>query len=100
MSLFRVKLSERLERPTNNIRVADSKLPPNDFTGIIELTSSMNSQYNNRTEVQEMARDVLVSLFPTFILDRYPSWFAEPFPEFSAKMCAWATVVGGMWLDY
>jgi len=98
MSLFRVKLSERLNRPSNNIRIADSNLPLNDFKGINELTYSMNSQYNNRTQVQEIAEDVLVALFPPFILDRYPSWFAMPFPDFSAKMCAWATTVGGTWL--
>lgn len=103
MSLFRVKLSERINRPSNiinnnNIRTPDSKLALNDFMGIVELASSMNSQYNNRTQVQNMAQDVLVSLFPPFILDRYPSWFAKPFPEFSAKMCAWATTVGGTWL--
>jgi len=98
MSIFRIKLSERLNRPDNEIRTPDSKLALNDFAGIVELTSAMNSQYNNRTQVQELAREVLVSLFPPFILDRYPSWFATPFPEFSAKMCAWATVVGGTWL--
>ena len=98
MSLFRIKLSERLDRPSNSIRIPDSKLRTDDFQGIIEITYSMNSQYNNRTQVQELAREVLVSLFPTFILDRYPSWFAKPFPDFSARMCAWATVVGGTWL--
>jgi len=98
MSLFRVKLSERLTRSSNKIQLVDSKLALNDFNGIVEIASLMNSQYNNRTEVQEMAREVLVSLFPSFILDRYPSWFASPFPDFSARMCAWATVVGGTWL--
>lgn len=98
MSLFRFKLAERLNRPDDDIRVPDSKLALNDFAGIVEITSAMNSQYNNRTQVQELAREVLVSLFPPFILDRYPSWFAQPFPVFSAKMCAWATVVGGTWL--
>ncbi|KAL7540237.1 hypothetical protein ACHAXR_012526 [Thalassiosira sp. AJA248-18] len=98
MSLFRVKLAERLNRPDNDIRIPDSKLELNDFMGINEITLAMNTQYSNRTQVQEMAREVLVSLFPSFILDRYPSWFARPFPEFSARMCAWATMVGGTWL--
>lgn len=98
MSIFRVKFAERLNRPDNDILTPDSKLAPNDFMGLIELTSSMNSQYNNRTQVQELALDVLVSLFPPFILDRFPSWFARPFPEFSSRLCAWATVVGGTWL--
>ena len=98
MSLFRIKLAERLSREDNDVCIPDSKLPLSDFMGIVELTSAMNTQSKNRTHVQEMAREVLVSLFPTFILDRYPTWFAEPFPEFSARMCAWATMVGGTWL--
>ena len=98
MSLFRYRLSQRLNRSDNPIITPDSQLPLNDFLGIIDLTTRMNSQHQNRTTVQTMAQDVLVSLFPSFILDRYPSWFARPFPEFSARMCAWATVVGGTWL--
>ncbi|KAL3807132.1 hypothetical protein ACHAXA_010183 [Cyclostephanos tholiformis] len=98
MSLFRAKLSERLNNPGNSILIEDSRLAADDFEGIVELTSKMNSRYNNRTEIHEIAREVLVSLFPPFILDRYPSWFARPFPVFSARMCAWATVVGGTWL--
>lgn len=98
MSLFRTKLAEQLTRPGNSIRIRDSKLALDDFQGIIELTYDMNSRYKNITQIQEIACDVLVSLFPSFILDRYPSWFARPFPKFSARMCAWATVVGGTWL--
>ena len=98
MSLFRYQLSQRLNRPDNTIITPDSKLPLNDFMGIIDLATRMNSQHFNRAKIQTMAQDVLVSLFPTFILDRYPSWFAQPFPVFSARMCAWATVVGGTWL--
>jgi hypothetical protein len=66
--------------------------------GIIEITHAMNTQYTNRTAVQLLAQDTLISLFPPFILDRYPSWFAKPFPEFSSKMCAYATMAFGTWL--
>ena len=98
LSFFRIKMAERLARPEGEVKISDSSLAVDDFDGIISLTSSMNALYNNRTKVQEAARDVLVSLFPGFILDRYPSWFARPFPEFSARMCAAATTVGGTWL--
>lgn len=98
MSLFRARLSGQLNKPGSSIRIEDSRRAADDFEGIIELTFKMNSRYNNRTEIQEIARKVLVSLFPPFILQRYPSWFARPFPVFSARMCAWATVVGGTWL--
>ena len=95
MSLFQRKLAEELNRPSNSIQIQDSNCTYDD---IIELTTNMNSRYNNKTQIQEIARRVLVSLFPPFILDRYPTWFAQPFPIFSARMCAWATVVGGTWL--
>lgn len=98
MSLFRYKLSQRLSRPDNTIITPDSNLPLNDFMGIIDLTTRMNTQNFNRGTIQKMAQDVLVSLFPPFILDRYPTWFAQPFPVFSARMCAWATCLGGTWL--
>jgi len=76
MTLFRQKLAEKIDR------LPDSKLPKNDFMSIIELTSSMNIQYNNRTQVQELAQGVLISLFPPFILQRFPTFFAKPFPNF------------------
>ena len=99
LSFFRVKMAERLGEPSKDeVRISDSSLPVDDFDGIISLTSSMNALYNNRTKVQEASQDVLSSLFPRFILDRYPSWFARPFPVFSARMCAAATTVGGTWL--
>ncbi|EJK55179.1 hypothetical protein THAOC_25114 [Thalassiosira oceanica] len=98
LSYFRIKMAERLARPKDEVKISDSSLAVDDFDGIISLTSSMNALYNNRTKVQEAAQDVLVSLFPRFILDRYPSWFARPFPTFSARMCAAATTAGGTWL--
>ena len=76
MGLFRNKLAEKINR------VPDSKLPKNDFMGIVDLTSGMNIQYNNRTQVQDLAQEVLISLFPPFILERFPTWFAKPFPNF------------------
>ena len=88
MSTFRRKLSERLSQSGNDIHINDSKLALHDFVGIVELATTMNSQYNYRTQIQEMARDILISLFPPFKLDRYPSWTAKLFPEYSTRMCA------------
>ncbi|KAL7475492.1 hypothetical protein ACHAW6_001404 [Cyclotella cf. meneghiniana] len=98
--LFRTKLSSRLsnkKHPTE-IAIPDAPHPSHDYGAIIELTHTMNSQYRNRTAVQSLAQDVLISLFPSLILDRYPSWFARPFPKFSSQMCAYATVAFGTWL--
>ena len=98
--LFRDRLASRLRhtRTSSEIPIPDSQLPYDDFEGIIDITHSMNSLYSNRTVVQTLAQDVLISLFPPFILDRFPSWFAKPFPVFSSKMCAYATVAFGTWL--
>ena len=95
LRLFRAKLAARLDR---TLRIPDSRRAPDDFAGIVELTSRMNAISNNRTEVQEMAREVLVSCFPSFVLDRYATWFAAPFPRFSSQMCARATVWFATWL--
>lgn len=100
LTLFRTKLSSRLyqrQLPDAN-HIPDSSFPLHDYRGIIELARAMNFNYTNRRQVQSIAQDVLVSLFPPFILERYPSWFAIPFPEFSSKMCAFATVTFGTWL--
>lgn len=98
--LFRGRLASRLcnTQTPDEIVIADSLLPYDDFEAIIDITHSMNSRYSNRTVVQTLAQDVLISLFPPFILDRFPSWFAKPFPVFSSKMCAYATVAFGTWL--
>ncbi|KAL3774191.1 hypothetical protein ACHAWO_000471 [Cyclotella atomus] len=98
--LFRERLASRLgeRQHPNEIIIPDSSRPYHDFMGIIEITHAMNTQYTNRTAVQILAQDTLISLFPSFILDRYPSWFAKPFPEFSSKMCAYATMAFGTWL--
>ena len=99
LSLFRRKLASRLSTPLSETEIAipDSSIT-DDYSAIISLTHKMNLQYSNRTTVQLLAQEVLVSLFPKFILDRFPLWFARPFPDFSANMCAYATVAFGTWL--
>ncbi len=75
----------------------DSKLPNDDYQGLMELTSKMNASYSQE-EVQKIAQEVLKSLFPDFILNNFGWMFAKPFPEFSSKMNAWATFYAGIWL--
>jgi len=38
------------------------------------------------------------SLFPSWLPGAFSWMFAKPFPEFSARMNAWATMIAGVWL--
>jgi hypothetical protein len=76
----------------------DSKLPQDDYVGLIELASAMNSRYSDRTQVQQIAQATLRSLFPSWMPPQFSILFSKPFPEFSSRLNAWATMVGGTWL--
>ena len=54
MSLFRSRLAERVG--------VDSDRPPDDFTGLMELTAAMNARYSDREEVHVIAQDTLREL--------------------------------------
>ena len=90
LKLFRKKLAE-------NIGI-DSNLPQDDYQGIMELTQALNARYSDRNQVQKIAQNVLVSLFPSWLPPQFAILFGRPFPEFSSKMNAWATYVAGTWL--
>lgn len=90
LSIFRTKMAEKVG--------LDSKLPKNDYNGLLELTTALNSRYSDRTEVQKTAQNVLRALFPSWLPGAFNWMFAKPFPKFSAKMNAWATWVAGTWL--
>ena len=51
LKLFRSKLAE-------NIGI-DSKLPKDDYQGIMELATALNSRYSDRTQVQKIAQNTL-----------------------------------------
>ena len=51
MSVFRIQMAKRLG--------IDSKLPKDDYQGLMELTAAMNARYSDRREVQGIAQDVL-----------------------------------------
>jgi hypothetical protein len=51
ISLFRTRMAEKVG--------VDSKLPKDDYQGLMELTTAMNSRYSDRAEVQKISQDVL-----------------------------------------
>ena len=91
LAVFRTKMAEQVGKEN------DSKLPIDDYEGLMELASTLNI-INSKAEVQLLSQNVLRSLFPDFILNQFGWMFAKPFPAFSAKMNAWATYVAGTWL--
>lgn len=76
----------------------DSSLPKDDYLGIIELAAAMNARFSDRAKIQQLAQDTLRDLFPSWLPGQYSILFSKPFPEFSARMNAWATRMGGTWL--
>eukprot|EP00547_Thalassionema_nitzschioides_P010789 CAMPEP_0194263408 /NCGR_PEP_ID=MMETSP0158-20130606/47042_1 /TAXON_ID=33649 /ORGANISM="Thalassionema nitzschioides, Strain L26-B" /LENGTH=191 /DNA_ID=CAMNT_0039003591 /DNA_START=2231 /DNA_END=2806 /DNA_ORIENTATION=- len=58
----------------------------------------MNARYSDRTQVQNVAQQVLVSIFPLWLSRFYSIFFSGPFPQFSCRMNAWAALIVGTWL--
>lgn len=90
LSIFRMQLAEKTG--------VDSSRPVTDYLGIIEIALKMNSKFPDRAVVQNKAKDVLVALFPSWMPPSYAELFSKPFPAFSSRMNAWATMVAGTWL--
>jgi hypothetical protein len=90
LTIFRTNMAEKVG--------VDSSLPKDDYQGLMELSRALVSRYSDQAEVQKIAQDVLRSLFPSWLPGQYAVLFSRPFPEFSARMNAWATRVGGTWL--
>lgn len=55
LSVFRTQMADKVG--------IDSKLPKNDYMGLIELAAAMNARYSDRRQVQTIAQDVLRTLF-------------------------------------
>lgn len=77
---------------------ADPALISDGYPGIMELTAALNAKHSDRSEVRRASQEVLRSLFPSWLPGRFAVMFARPFPQFSARMNAWATWVAGTWL--
>lgn len=90
MKYFRSKLAKNAG--------VDSSLPQGDYQGLMELTAALNARYQDRRQVQKVAQQTLRDLFPSWLPKQFAVLFAKPFPEFSARMNAWATKLGGTWL--
>lgn len=92
-SLFLQIFRGKMESITN----ITSPLPKNDYQGLMDVATQMSRQYS-KEEVRMLSRKILQSLFPSWLPSAFSWMFAAPFPEFSARMNAYATFVAGQWL--
>jgi hypothetical protein len=63
LMIFRSKMSEKVG--------VDSKLPKDDYQGLIELTGALNARFSNRTQVRDIAQDVLRKFMTVVILSSF-----------------------------
>lgn len=92
-SLFLQIFRSKMESITN----ISSPLPKDNYQGLMDVATQMNRQYSKK-EVRMLSREILKSLFPPWLPSAFSWMFAAPFPEFSARMNAYATYVAGQWL--
>eukprot|EP00210_Caulerpa_lentillifera_P004284 g4087.t1 len=75
----------------------DSETP--GFQGVMELIRTLNDpRHNSPEETREKATEVLRSLFPSWFTEIIKVCISQPFPEFSARLNAWATSKTCTWL--
>lgn len=91
--LFLIVFRQQLETITG----LSSSYAYDDYQGLIDITRQLNQQFP-QSVVQQRAQQVLISLFPSWMPGSYAQLFSKPFPNFSARMNAWATRVAGTWL--
>lgn len=94
LSVFQTKMAEHIFGADDNKIMEDGA----SYQGLMELSLALNARYSDRRQVQEIAQNILKSLFPSWLPFAFSKMFAEPFPKFSSRMNAWATKMAGTWL--
>ncbi|MEW5303291.1 MAG: hypothetical protein WDW36_005997 [Sanguina aurantia] len=74
----------------------DSKL--GGFAAIIDLTRTLNRKFSAPGATQAATRQILKSLFPSWLPAAFKVMFSQPFREFSCRLNAFATFLTCQWL--
>jgi hypothetical protein len=74
---------------------SDSSMP--GYDGIVDLTRRLNSLGSPR-ETQVLTRQILNSLFPSWLPPAFKVMFARPLPDISCRLNAFATWLTCQWL--
>lgn len=70
---------------------------PRNFKELIDIIQLMTFS-NSYIDTNDKSKNVLVRLFPDWLLPAFIDMFAKPFPQFSAWMNAWVTHFTTRWL--
>mmetsp|Transcript_3936 Transcript_3936/g.5472 ORF Transcript_3936/g.5472 Transcript_3936/m.5472 type:complete len:300 (-) Transcript_3936:80-979(-) len=76
--------------------VEDAAAP--GYDGLMELIAGLNNENRDKKYVQDVARQTLVSLFPSWLPPAFSALFSKNLPEFSCRMNAWVTLRTCGWL--
>ena len=86
LKLFRTKMAGQL-----GVRDDDYD---EGYRGMVKLARELNARPHTRENTQAILR----SLFPSWLPAQFATLFARPFPAFSAKLNAYATLLSCQWL--
>lgn len=88
MALFERKMVEAIgAKPTTK-----------GYEAIVELTRKLNQTYLPARATQLKTREILNSLFPSWLPGAFKVMFSGPMPELSCRLNAWATAMTCQWL--
>lgn len=78
----------------------DGRASSEPITSYSELMRMINRMTFTRplSKVNEQGKNMLVRLFPSWLLPAYKVMFSGPFPQFSAWMNSWVTLWTTQWL--
>eukprot|EP00640_Fibrocapsa_japonica_P004983 CAMPEP_0113952842 /NCGR_PEP_ID=MMETSP1339-20121228/90648_1 /TAXON_ID=94617 /ORGANISM="Fibrocapsa japonica" /LENGTH=210 /DNA_ID=CAMNT_0000961511 /DNA_START=253 /DNA_END=885 /DNA_ORIENTATION=- /assembly_acc=CAM_ASM_000762 len=92
MATFRRKLLDRLDGEGSPDKEREG------FDGLMDIVARLNVAYKTKRETQEAARDVLLSLFPTWLPPAFAALFSANIPALSCRMNALVTKLTCGWL--
>ncbi|EIE22959.1 hypothetical protein COCSUDRAFT_15824 [Coccomyxa subellipsoidea C-169] len=88
MSLFRQKMVAAIGKNSDK----------EGYDAIVDLTRLLNSKSSNPRDTQVKTRQILLSLFPSWLPPAFKVMFSKPMPEVSCQLNAWVTMLTCQWL--
>ena len=76
----------------------DLQTSPSNYSQLISTIQSLTHTSASFQEVNNASKNMLTSLFPSWLLPQFKILFASPFPQFSAWMNTWVTHLTTSWL--
>ncbi|KAK9789959.1 hypothetical protein WJX73_004858 [Symbiochloris irregularis] len=68
------------------------------YQSIVDLTRILNATFDRPEGTQQLTRQILVSLFPRWLLPAFRALFSAPMPQLSCRLNAFVTALTCQWL--